>query len=136
MGLITSGPLDGKHPYTILTDIQYLEDHLCDMDFKVAGTSNGITALQMNIKIRGITKEILKEALYQEKPAREEMLKVMLKEIKEPRKELSEYALKMKKFNIIPDKIREVISPQGKMINSLMKLKLISGNRKRRSWQA
>ncbi len=136
MGLITSGPLDGKHPYTILTDIQYLEDHLCDMDFKVAGTSNGITALQMNIKIRGITKEILKEALYQEKPAREEMLKVMLKEIKEPRKELSEYALKMKKFNIIPDKIREVIGPQGKMINSLMKLKLISGNRKRRSWQA
>ena len=75
------------------------------MGFKVVGTSNGI-ALQMDIKIRDITKEILKEALYQAKPAREEILKVMLKAIKEPRKELSEYALKMKKLNIIPDKIR------------------------------
>ena len=75
------------------------------MGFKVVGTSNGI-ALQMDIKIRDITKEILKEALYQAKPAREEILKVIFKAIKEPRKELYDYALKMKKFNIIPDKIR------------------------------
>ena len=77
MGLITSGPFDGKYLFTILTDIQGLEEHLGDMDFKVAVTSNDITALQMDIKIRGITKEILKEALYQAKPAKEEMLKVM-----------------------------------------------------------
>lgn len=120
MGLITSGPLDGKHPYTILTDIQGLEDHLGDMDFKVAGTTKGITALQMDIKIRGITKEILKEALYQAKPAREQILKVMLKAIKEPRKDLSPYALKMKKFTVAVDKIREIIGPQGKMINSII----------------
>ena len=120
MGLITSGPLDGNHPYTILTDIQGLEDHLGDMDFKVAGTPNGITALQMDIKIRGITKEILKEALYQAKPARAQILSVMLGAISEPRAELSEYALKMKRFNIEPDKIREVIGSQGKVINGII----------------
>ncbi|MBQ8141598.1 MAG: polyribonucleotide nucleotidyltransferase [Bacilli bacterium] len=120
MGLITSGPLDGNHPYTILTDIQGLEDHLGDMDFKVAGTPNGITALQMDIKIRGITKEILKEALYQAKPARAQILSVMLGAISEPRTELSEYALKMKRFNIEPDKIREVIGSQGKVINGII----------------
>ena len=120
MGLITSGPLDGKHPYTILTDIQGMEDHLGDMDFKVAGTPNGITALQMDIKIRGITKEILAEALAQAKPARKQILDVMLKAIPEPRKELSEYALKMKRFNIVPDKIRDVIGSQGKVINSII----------------
>ena len=121
MGLITSGPLDGKHPYTILTDIQGMEDHLGDMDFKVAGTPNGITALQMDIKIRGITKEVLKEALAQSKPARKQILDVMLGAISEPRKELSPYALKMKRFNILPDKIREVIGSQGKVINSIIK---------------
>lgn len=120
MGLITSGPLDGKHPYTILTDIQGMEDHLGDMDFKVAGTPNGITALQMDIKIRGITKEILKEALAQAKPARKQILDVMLKAIPEPRKELSEYALKMKRFNIVTDKIRDVIGSQGKVINGII----------------
>lgn len=120
MGLITSGPLDGNHPYTILTDIQGMEDHLGDMDFKVAGTPNGITALQMDIKIRGITKEILREALYQAKPARKQILDVMLECIPAPREELSEFALKMKKFNILPEKIREVIGSQGKVINSII----------------
>ena len=121
MGLITSGPLDGNHPYTILTDIQGMEDHLGDMDFKVAGTPNGITALQMDIKIRGITKEVLREALYHSKPARKQILDVMLSAISEPRTELSEYALKMKKFYILPDKIREVIGSQGKVINGIVK---------------
>jgi len=121
MGLITSGPLDGKHPYTILTDIQGMEDHLGDMDFKVAGTPNGVTALQMDIKIHGITREVLKEALAQSHPARMHILEVMLKAIPEPRKELSDYALKMKTFNINPDKIREVIGSQGKVINGIVK---------------
>lgn len=120
MGLITSGPLDGKHPYTILTDIQGMEDHLGDMDFKVAGTPNGITALQMDIKIHGITREILKEALAQSHPARKQILDVMLKAIPAPKTELSEYALKMKRFNIIPEKIREVIGSQGKVINGIV----------------
>lgn len=120
MGLITSGPLDGNHPYTILTDIQGMEDHLGDMDFKVAGTPNGITALQMDIKIRGITKEILREALYQAKPARKQILDVMLAAIPEPRRELSDYALKMKRFEIATDKIREVIGSQGKVINGII----------------
>ena len=121
MGLITSGPLDGNHPYTILTDIQGMEDHLGDMDFKVAGTPNGITALQMDIKIRGITKDVLREALAQSKPARKQILDVMLAAIPAPRTELSEYALKMKRFNIMPDKIREVIGSQGKVINGIIK---------------
>lgn len=120
MGLITSGPLDGKHPYTILTDIQGLEDHLGDMDFKVAGTPNGITALQMDIKIKGITEEILREALSRAHQARKQILDVMLGAISEPRKELSDYALKMKSFNIPVDKIREVIGSQGKVINDII----------------
>ncbi len=121
MGLITSGPLDGNHPYTILTDIQGMEDHLGDMDFKVAGTPNGITALQMDIKIRGITKDVLREALAQSKPARKQILDVMLAAIPAPKTELSEYALKMKRFSILPDKIREVIGSQGKVINGIIK---------------
>ncbi len=120
MGLITSGPLDGNHPYTILTDIQGMEDHHGDMAFKDAGTPNGITALQMDIKIRGITKDVLREALAQSKPARRQILEVMLAAIPEPRQELSEYALKMKRFNIHPDKIREVIGSQGKVINGII----------------
>ena len=120
MGLITSGPLDGNHPYTILTDIQGREDHLGDRDFKVAGTPNGITALQMDIKIRGITRDVLKEALAQSHPARRQILDVRLKAIPEPRKELSPYALKRKKFNIDPEKIREVIGSQGKVINGII----------------
>lgn len=122
MGLISSDPdhLDDAHPYTVLTDIQGLEDHLGDMDFKCAGTSKGITALQMDIKIKGITKEVLAQALKQAHKARGEILDVMLKAIPEPRKELSQYALKMKKFNIEVDKIREVIGSQGKVINSII----------------
>ena len=120
MGLITSGPIDGKHPYTILTDIQGLEDHLGDMDFKCAGTSKGITALQMDIKIKGITKEVLEQALAQAHGARAEILDVMLKAIPAPREELSKYALKMHTMQIPVDKIREVIGSQGKVINDII----------------
>ena len=92
MGLVTSGPLDGNHPYTILTDIQGLEDHFGDMDFKVAGTKDGITALQMDIKIKGITKEILAEALAQAHSARAQIRECMEKAISEPRPEVGKYA--------------------------------------------
>ena len=120
MGLITSGPLDGNHPYTILTDIQGLEDHFGDMDFKVAGTAKGITALQMDIKIKGVTREILKEALAQANKARAEIRSVMAKAIAEPRKEVGKYAPKMTTFSIDPDKIREVIGQGGKVINEII----------------
>src|SRR5574344_1184187 len=120
MGLITSGPLDGKHPYTILTDIQGLEDHFGDMDFKVSGTAKGITALQMEIKIHGVTREVLSEALQQAHKARAEILDVMLKAIPAPREELSKYALKMHTMQIPVDKIREVIGSQGKVINDII----------------
>ncbi len=120
MGLITSGPLDGKHPYTILTDIQGLEDHFGDMDFKVAGTENGVTALQMDIKIKGVTREILKEALAQAHGARAEIRKVMAKAIAEPRPDVGKYAPKMDTFMIDVDKIREVIGTGGKVINDII----------------
>ena len=115
MGLITSGD-----DYTILTDIQGLEDHLGDMDFKVAGTKNGICALQMDIKIKGITKEILKKALEQAKKARLEILKVITKQIKEPRKEVSKYAPKMLTLTIDPNKIKDVIGKGGDMITKII----------------
>ncbi len=117
MGLITSS--DGKD-YTILTDIQGMEDHLGDMDFKVGGTREGICSLQMDIKIKGITKEILKEALYQAKDARMEILDVMEKEISTPREEVSEYAPKMMTFMINPDKIKDVIGKGGEMITKII----------------
>lgn len=120
MGLITSGPLDGNHPYTILTDIQGLEDHFGDMDFKVAGTEKGITALQMDIKIKGVTREILKEALAQANKARAQIREVMKKAISEPRKDVGKYAPKMTTFKIDPDKIREVIGQGGKVINEII----------------
>ncbi len=120
MGLISSGPLDGKHPYTILTDIQGLEDHFGDMDFKCAGTENGLTALQMDIKIHGVTREVLSEALAQAHKARAEIRKVMTDCIAEPRKEVSKYAPKMLTFKIDPDKIREVIGTGGKVINDII----------------
>ena len=120
MGLISSGPLDGKHPYTILTDIQGLEDHFGDMDFKCAGTENGLTALQMDIKIHGVTREVLSEALAQAHKARAEIRKVMTDCIPEPRKEVSKYAPKMLTFKIDPDKIREVIGTGGKVINDII----------------
>ena len=115
MGLITS-----DDDYTILTDIAGMEDHLGDMDFKVAGTSNGITALQMDIKIKGVTKEILKEALEQAKKARLEILEVIKKQIPEPRKEVSKYAPKTKVFYINPSKIRDVIGKGGEMITKII----------------
>lgn len=117
MGLITS--TDGKD-YTILTDIQGMEDHLGDMDFKVAGTENGICALQMDIKIKGITEKILEEALFQAKNARKEILKVIKKQIKEPRKEVSKYAPKTETFMINPSKIKDVIGKGGEMITKII----------------
>ncbi len=115
MGLITH-----DEDYTILTDIQGMEDHLGDMDFKVAGTKNGICALQMDIKIKGITKEILKEALEQARKARMEVLDVMQKQIAEPRKEVSKYAPKMETFMIDPMKIKDVIGKGGEMITKII----------------
>ena len=117
MGLITAA--DGQD-YTILTDIQGMEDHLGDMDFKVGGTRNGICSLQMDIKIKGITKEILKEALAQAKQARMEILDVMEAQIKEPRKEVSDYAPKTMIFTINPNKIKEVIGKGGEMITKII----------------
>ena len=120
MGLITSGPLDGNHPYTILTDIQGLEDHFGDMDFKVAGTEVGVTALQMDIKIKGVTREILHDALMQAHSARAQIREVMSKAIAEPRKELSKYAPKFETFYIDKDKIKDVIGSGGKVINDII----------------
>ncbi|PEE43649.1 polyribonucleotide nucleotidyltransferase [Bacillus pseudomycoides] len=115
MGLVKSG----EH-YTILTDIQGMEDHLGDMDFKVAGTAKGVTALQMDIKIEGLSREILEEALQQAKVGRMHILDHMLSAIAEPRKELSAYAPKIITMTINPDKIRDVIGPSGKQINKII----------------
>ena len=115
MGLITDGD-----DYTILTDIQGMEDHLGDMDFKVAGTRDGICALQMDIKIKGITKEILKEALAQAKKARMEILDVITNTIPEPRKEVSKYAPKTVTFTIDPARIKEVIGKGGETITKII----------------
>jgi polyribonucleotide nucleotidyltransferase len=115
MGLITAG-----EDYTILTDIQGMEDHLGDMDFKVAGTRNGICALQMDIKIKGITKQILKEALDQAKRARMQILDVIEIQIPAPRSEVSEYAPKMVTFMINPNRIKEVIGKGGEMITKII----------------
>ena len=117
MGLIQSP--DGKK-YTILTDIQGLEDHMGDMDFKVAGTRKGICALQMDIKIKGVTEKILKEALAQAKKARMEILDVMEEKIAEPRKSLSKYAPKIDTFRINPEKIKDVIGRGGEMITKII----------------
>ena len=115
MGLITSG-----EDYTVLTDIQGMEDHLGDMDFKVAGSRNGITALQMDIKITGINKEILKEALEQAKKARMQILDVIEAQIPEPRKEVSKYAPKTCIFTIKPEKIKDVIGRGGETITKII----------------
>ena len=115
MGLITKGD-----KYTILTDIQGAEDHFGDMDFKVAGTKNGICALQMDIKIKGITKQILKEALEQAKKARFEILENMKSAISEPRKELSKYAPKIKQIKIKEEKIKDVIGRGGDVITKII----------------
>jgi polyribonucleotide nucleotidyltransferase len=122
MGLIASdiNHIDDEHPYTILTDIQGLEDHFGDMDFKCAGTENGLTALQMDIKVHGVPREVLSKALAQAKKARAEIREVMKKAIPEPRKEVSQYAPKMVHFMIDPDKIRDVIGTGGKVINDII----------------
>ena len=117
MGLITS---KDEKDYTILTDIQGMEDHLGDMDFKVGGTRNGICSLQMDIKIKGITKQILKEALAQAKKARMEILDVMEAQIAKPREEVSKYAPKTVTFMISPDKIKDVIGKGGEMITKII----------------
>ncbi|HPJ00601.1 MAG TPA: polyribonucleotide nucleotidyltransferase, partial [Enterococcus sp.] len=115
MGLVS----DGEN-YTILTDIQGLEDHLGDMDFKVAGTKDGITALQMDIKIQGITEQILREALAQAKKARMEILEELTSTIAQPREELSQYAPKIEMIKIDPAKIKDVIGKGGDTINGII----------------
>ena len=115
MGLITYG----DH-YSILTDIQGMEDHYGDMDFKVAGTKDGITALQMDIKIEGITEDILREALAQAHKGRLEILDNMMQAISEPRSDVSKYAPKLASLTIPTDKIRDVIGTGGKMINQII----------------
>ncbi|MGS2776897.1 polyribonucleotide nucleotidyltransferase [Robertmurraya sp. GLU-23] len=115
MGLVKSG----EH-YTILTDIQGMEDHLGDMDFKVAGTSKGVTALQMDIKIEGLSRQILEEALQQAKKGRMQILDSMLSTISTPKEQLSMYAPKIITIYINPDKIRDVIGPSGKQINKII----------------
>ena len=117
-GLVTG---DTDDDYIVLTDIQGLEDFFGDMDFKVAGTHDGITAIQMDIKIHGLTPAIIKEAIARTKEAREYILtNVMEPVISEPRPEVGEYAPKIKQMTIDPEKISEVIGKQGKVINSII----------------
>ena len=115
MGLVKKG-----ENYTVLTDIQGMEDHLGDMDFKVAGTAKGVTALQMDIKIEGLNRQILEEALQQAKVGRMQILNHMLGTISETREELSTFAPKIKVITIKVDKIRDVIGPGGKQINEII----------------
>jgi polyribonucleotide nucleotidyltransferase len=115
MGLVKSG-----YHYSVLSDIQGMEDHLGDMDFKVAGTAKGVTALQMDIKIKGLSREILEEALQQAKKGRMHILDSMLATISTPRNELSQFAPKILTMKINPDKIRDVIGPSGKQINKII----------------
>lgn len=115
MGLVKDGDY-----FTILTDIQGLEDALGDMDFKVAGTKNGITAIQMDIKIDGINKEIFKQALAQAKRGREHIMGIMMDCISEPRKELSKYAPKIITIHVDPEKISKIIGPGGKTIKKIV----------------
>ena len=115
MGLVAKG-----EDYTILSDIQGMEDHLGDMDFKVAGTEKGITAIQMDIKIEGLSRDILEEALAQARVGRLHILNHMTETIEAPRTELSKYAPKVRTITINPDKIRDVIGPGGKQVNEII----------------
>jgi polyribonucleotide nucleotidyltransferase len=118
VGLVTG---DDEDDYTILTDIQGLEDFFGDMDFKVAGTEKGITAIQMDIKIHGLTREIVEKAIYQTKDAREYILKnIMQPCISEPRKEVGKYAPKIDQVKIDPTKIGDVVGQRGKTINAII----------------
>lgn len=118
MGLITDE--HDENNYKILTDIQGLEDHTGDMDFKIAGTAEGVTAIQMDTKIKGLTDNIIKDTFAAAKVARLEILAVMAQAIAEPRKELSPYAPRITTLKINPEKIRDVIGPGGKMINKII----------------
>lgn len=120
MGLISRTEEDGSQKIAVLSDIQGMEDFLGDMDFKVTGTEVGVTAIQMDIKIHGISREILEKALAQAKEGRAHILDVMLEEIPEPRKEMSKYAPRSINMMIDPDKIRIVIGPGGKTINRII----------------
>lgn len=115
MGLVKKG-----ENYAVLTDIQGMEDHLGDMDFKVAGTAKGVTALQMDIKIDGINRAILEEALEQAKRGRMIILESMLNTLSEPREQVGTYAPKIEKMQIKPEKVRDVIGPGGKQINKII----------------
>ena len=120
MGLIERVEEDGSSKMAILSDIQGMEDFLGDMDFKVTGTEIGVTALQMDIKVHGLSREILQQALTQAKEGRMHIMSVMLEEIPEPRKELSKYAPRSISMNIDPDKIRIVIGKGGETINRII----------------
>ena len=117
---IAMGLVKKDEHYTILTDIQGMEDHLGDMDFKVAGTSEGITALQMDIKIDGLSEQILKESLEQARVGRLQILEHMNSVISEPRQEVSTFAPKIKIIKIKPEKIKDVIGSGGKVINEII----------------
>lgn len=120
MGLIERVEEDGSSKMAILSDIQGMEDFLGDMDFKVTGTEVGVTAMQMDIKVHGLSKDIMEKALRQAREGRMHIMKIMLEEIPEPRKELSKWAPRCIAMRIDPDKIRIVIGPGGKTINSIV----------------
>ena len=120
MGLIERVKEDGTSEYAILSDIQGMEDFLGDMDFKVTGTADGVTAMQMDIKVHGLSREILEKALMQAKVGRAHILENMLEEIDEPRKELSPYAPRCISMRVAPDKVRLVIGPGGKNVNKIV----------------
>ena len=120
MGLIERVEEDGSSRYAILSDIQGMEDFLGDMDFKVTGTPDGITAIQMDIKVHGLSREILEQALEQARVGRAYILESMLEEIAEPRNELSPYAPRCISMRVHPDKVRLVIGPGGKNVNKIV----------------
>ena len=120
MGLIERVDPDGSSRYAILSDIQGMEDFLGDMDFKVTGTPDGITAIQMDIKVHGLSREILEQALEQARVGRAHILENMLEEIAEPRAELSPYAPRCISMRVDPDKVRLVIGPGGKNVNKIV----------------
>ena len=120
MGLVERVEADGSSRMAILSDIQGMEDFLGDMDFKVAGTAKGVTAIQMDIKVHGLSRRVLEDALKQAYDGRMHILKQMLDEIPEPRAELSPYAPRIISMQIDPDKIRTVIGPGGKTINKIV----------------
>lgn len=120
MGLVERVEEDGSSTMAILSDIQGMEDFLGDMDFKVAGTAKGVTAIQMDIKVHGLSKKVLQDALKQAKDGRMHIMQEMLAEIPEPRKELSPYAPRIITMQVDPDKIRIIIGPGGKTINAIV----------------